>query len=160
MLLSAASSSMKLMAFALACFSVATITTAKPFMASHDGIITLGVPSSTYDAVGKATHMGKITETGSFQFAAPSPCLEAELFVTGDATMIGANGDSVSFTVEECALLSTDGFISIGNYTFTGGTGRFTGATGIGTFTTEGILQEPDGPKYDIHTDYLGTIDY
>lgn len=150
---------MKLTAVVLTFFAFATTIAAKPFKASHDGIVTLGNPISTYDAAGKATHMGKITETGSFQFAQPDPypCSETEAFVMGEATMTRANGDSVSFTVEECVLLSEAGFTSNGKFTFTGGTGKFTDASGSGTFTTTGLLS---GIDYDIHTDYVGTIEY
>jgi hypothetical protein len=165
MLLSAASAMKKLTTAVvlLAFFSIATITAARPFKASHDGTLTLGEPflSLVYDAEGTATHMGTITETGSVQFGDPSPaCAVGASFRFGAATMIRANGDSVTFDVEECALVSAESgdFTSIGNFTFTEGTGKFTGATGSGTFASEGLLQLEGG--YDIHTDYDGAIDY
>ena len=63
---------------------------------------------------------------------------------TGAATFTAANGDTLTTTVVGRATPTTPGVLSIvEDYTITGGTGRFAGATG--TFTLQSTLDPDNG---------------
>ena len=104
--------------------------------------VTPEVGSFEFDARGKATHMGT-----SFLF---TPLSEVQL-ATGDQTAAGtitaADGDQLFWALVGTAIPNVAGDFQLdGEYTITGGTGRFFGATGGGTYTgTAGPAGAPEG---------------
>jgi hypothetical protein len=90
----------------------------------------LFAPPANFEGGGPVTHMGNTTQTGTLYL---EPLDENGLFPGyGSVTIVAANGDAVSFDYEgELNGVTGEG---IGTFTFTGGTGRFAGATGQGTF--------------------------
>lgn len=91
----------------------------------------------TFNEVGSghATHLGRFQVVQSFCQASPT-ALE---FTGGLAIFTAANGDQLFDAFEGHVLAPTapNIFPFEGTFTFTGGTGRFGGATGSGTFTGE-----------------------
>lgn len=86
-------------------------------------------------ASGRATHLGLFTETGQLSFV-PDPDNSHLILVTGEATFTAANGDELEGVMESAVLDVTTG-IGNGVFVFTGGTGRFEGATGTVDFVVE-----------------------
>lgn len=119
---------------------------ARPFKGTATGQVTGVGPSGelVISYTGTATHLGKFTR-------------EERLFLNPDGTFTGtivftaANGD-------ELWLEFAGGFISPttaeGSYTFTGGTGRFAGATGTAGFEA----YTPDG--LHVTASFEGSISY
>lgn len=125
-----------------------------PFSARISAVAN-GVPCGTYTATGTAAHLGAITETGTY-------CVVGEvspgvLQLAGEGTQVAANGDTISFTFEEVVDLTTNPLTGAATFTITGGTGRFAGATGGGTFASTGTAE---GTTFDLEIEYTGTIAY
>jgi hypothetical protein len=107
---------------------------------------------------GTATHVGKYTITNSH-------CVDAStgLLTGGAFVKTAANGDQLSGTYEGRATPAADGSFSVdGRITFTGGTGRFAGATG--STNMAGTLQAdfsgaPPWPT-QVTLTMIGTISY
>jgi hypothetical protein len=108
-----------------------------PFKDTSSGVVeTVGFsyPYLTTLVVGEgnATHLGHFTVTAVVIVDVSTPCGAAE----GDWTLIAANGDTLQSHMTGCGI---DAFHGFGDFTVTGGTGRFQGATGhytsIITFT-------------------------
>jgi hypothetical protein len=106
------------------------------------------------------------TATGAQSSAsAPPPCSTGSVPVSGSVTRVAnANGDnlydSTSGTV--CLLSSTptaNTYFESATDTFTGGTGRFAGATGGGPFTaTATLFATPQGSQGPFTAHHSGTI--
>lgn len=79
------------------------------------------------DLSGNSSHMGRITGTATEVLFAP----DYESF-TVEATQVAANGDKLFLTYQG-DFIDVDGD-SVGTFEITGGTGRFAGASGSGTF--------------------------
>lgn len=111
--------------FALAQTVIATV----PFKGNGIGQITGGVPgvSLTGVATGNATHLGRYTRTETILLGAGGT-------FTGDVTFTAANGDLLTADIAGAFTSLTT---ASGTYTFTGGTGRFEGATGTAFFSVE-----------------------
>ena len=92
--------------------------------------LALVAPPAHFTGGGPVTHMGNTTQTGTLGLHAPG----ASGIVPGDGsvTITAANGDQLTFDYE--GLLDANTGVGMGTFTFTGGTGRFTHATGAGTF--------------------------
>jgi len=90
----------------------------------------LFAPPANFVGGGPVTHMGDTTQSGTLILGLP----DANFLFPGygSVTIVAANGDSVSFDYQ--GLLNGVTGEGIGTFTFTGGTGRFAGATGHGTF--------------------------
>jgi len=80
----------------------------------------------TASASGNATHLGQFTRTESLYL---NPATGS---FTGTITFTSADGDNVSCDVDGQFISASD---AIGNYTITGGTGRFGQASGHATFS-------------------------
>lgn len=96
-----------------------------------------------HTGVGKASHLGKSTEVTTDQVG--NLCTGA---VTATSVHTAANGDTVrvEFIGSALPLGPSDPPNMVrfgGNYTITGGTGRFEGATGGGTFSGSAIFTGP-----------------
>ena len=98
--------------------------------------------------------MGNTKQKGTLVLEAP---IAPGLFPgSGSVTITAANGDKVSFDyVGLLDALTGEGF---GTFTFTGGTGRFAGATGGGTFNALIDLSVPTDQPMNVVLE--GTISY
>jgi hypothetical protein len=119
---------------------------ALPFQGSEQGMVTAFVPPNelVIETTGTATHLGQFTS-------------EEELFLNPDGSFSGikvftaANGDELWVDFEGAFTSPTT---AEGTYTFTGGTGRFQGATGGATFEAN----SPDGVH--LEANFEGSIRY
>ena len=122
-----------LLAFTLiASMGIALVQTASatvPFKGYGNGQITGGVPgvSLTGIATGIATQLGRYTRSETIVFGAGGT-------FTGDVTFTSADGELLTADIAGAFTSETT---ASGTYTFTGGTGRFEGTTGIAYFAVE-----------------------
>jgi hypothetical protein len=105
----------------------------------------LGLLLVTVTATGEATHLGQFTGTETLVL---NP---ADGTFAGTRVFTAANGDQLYANVEGAFTSATT---SQGTFTFTGGTGRFTNASGQAAFETV----TPDG--IHIALTFEGTIEY
>jgi hypothetical protein len=119
---------------------------ARPFKGSAQGYITDQIPPNGLflEMSGQATHLGQFTRE-EFAFLGPDGS------VAGTIVFTAANGDELWVSFEGAFTTATgiDGL-----YTFTGGTGRFQGATGEATFQA----YTPDFSYAEVTFD--GTVSY
>lgn len=107
---------------------------------------------------GNALHMGKIEEI-NFNCCYPPFYLDvygSSPLSNGSTTLIAANGDEVYYTWEGTLDWWEDPATFEGTFTITGGTGRFSGATGGGIVTG---TTDKDDPWYT-YTRFEGEITY
>jgi hypothetical protein len=114
----------------------------------------LFAPPANFAGGGPVTHMGNTKQKGTLVLQAP---IAPGLFPgSGSVTITAANGDTVTFDyVGLLDALTGEGF---GTFTFTGGTGRFAGATGGGTFDALIDLSLPSNQPMTVVLD--GMISY
>ena len=134
-----------LAAVLLAAPPVATAATTRPFssdftaQASFAETPVPGVLTVTTSGAGHASHLGRITlsTTETLDFVTTPGTL---VIRDGRLVMVAANGDELSWSYEGTASTpDEDGDSSLtGTFVITGGTGRFSGATGGGTFEGSG----------------------
>ena len=122
--------------------SLAVTATERPFSLNGTGIaipIVDGngnVVGANPTGSGNATHLGMFTNTGHVDFT-PDASNPTILHPSGGGVFTAANGDKLNFVIVSGALDLTTG-IGTGDFDFTGGTGRFTNATG----RTSGVIQQ------------------
>jgi hypothetical protein len=120
--------------------------TARPIQGSATGAVTGVLPSGevVLDYTGTATHLGRCTRRELLT-------IEPDFTVHGTIVYVAADGDELELDFAGAFVSPTT---VTGTYTFTGGTGRFAGATGTATFEAVTL----DG----IHVDatFQGTISY
>ena len=93
----------------------------------------------THTGVGKATHLGRSTEVTTDQVA--NLCTGA---LTATSVYTAANGDTVASQITGRLTSMIGNTVTFaGTYTITGGTGRFEGATGAGTFSGSAVFTGP-----------------
>lgn len=113
-----------------------------------------GIGLAHFEGGGPVTHMGKTAQSGSLSLGDP---VGPGVFPgSGTVTITAVNGDSVTF--DYVGLLDAGTGLGIGTFAFTGGTGRFAGATGRGTFYAEINLAQPANQAMTVTLD--GTITY
>jgi hypothetical protein len=126
--------------------------TDRPWKASGsgDGIFTPGTPATFHvDGTSTNAHLGRST------FSVDGVCTNLDCSAsTFTSTIVAANGDT----------LTVSG-ISVGpgtdHITFTGGTGRFVGASGTATNTVTSVVADPANPLASHFTfRQRGTISY
>jgi hypothetical protein len=120
-----------------------------PFSLNGAGTVTDGI----INASGRATHLGLFTEAGEL-FITPDPNNPTVALATGRATFTAANGDELQALIEDGSLDLTTG-IGTGVFRFTGGTGRFAGASGTGNFV---VNQNLVTGAFEVTA--IGTLDY
>jgi len=114
------------------------------FITKFESVLEFPLLHLTVTSRGQATYMGRTTAFTDDQVA-------NVIDGSGSATytLTGANGDTLvlALLVEVGGTINVEGgVIFSGSYTITGGTGRFTGATGSGVFGGSGLfLTETDG---------------
>ena len=87
-------------------------------------------PPASFTGGGPVTHMGKTKQSGTLVLEAP---IAPGIFPgSGSVTITAANGDQLSF--DYVGFLNAVTGEGTGIFSFTGGTGRFAGATGGGSF--------------------------
>jgi hypothetical protein len=129
--------------------SVSAAAVERPFSLTGAGTVTDGI----INASGRATHLGLFTEAGEL-FITPDPNNPTVALATGRATFTAANGDQLEAVIEDGSLDLTTG-IGTGVFRFTGGTGRFAGASGTGNFV---VNQNLVTGAFEITA--VGTLDY
>ena len=107
----------------------------RPFRATLTETLSVEGPLS---GSGNATHMGKVSDSGSLSVDKSN--FPVSLVFSATGTLTAANGDEVffSYVVTQTDTASPPqgmNYDESGNYTITGGTGRFAGATGSGTIS-------------------------
>src|SRR5262245_25146367 len=106
---------------------------------------------------GEATHLGNISEAALFTIdpaSVPAPGCNTN---TGTMTFTGANGDSITLALHgiNCQVTPTTG-LALESYAVSGGTGRFSGATGRGI---ESVHINTSNPAFSTGlTDFSGAL--
>jgi hypothetical protein len=109
-----------------------------PFSGSYSGTVSFTSDQNVVllDGTGRATHLGRSTTEGTVTITGPvvDGCPGGIANVNTE-TLTAANGDTITLTVEDVACPEGPGlFHGTGEWEVTEGTGRFSGATGHGTF--------------------------
>ena len=121
---------------------LAVTATERPFSANGKGIAIPildgngNVVGAEPTGSGNATHLGMFTNTGKVSFT-PDASNPNILHPSGGGVFTAANGDKLNFVIISGTLDLTTG-IGIGDFEFTGGTGRFANATG----RTSGVIEQ------------------
>ena len=114
------------------------------FITQFETVLEFPILHVTVNGQGQATHMGK---TRAFTDDQIGNLLDGSGSAT--YTLTAANGDTLilALVVQPGGNINVEGgVIFSGDYTVTGGTGRFSGATGGGTFAGAALfLDETDG---------------
>ena len=139
----------------------ASAATLHPFKAVYSGTFT---PTSTGFSVvgaGHATTLGLSTNQGTVVIQTePNPaCPMTGFVVTNDETLTAASGDQVTLSIldKPCPVTGEPGiYDGVSTYHITGGTGRFAGASGEGTFDGRGDFTDPSDLRFTYTFD--GTI--
>ncbi len=107
-----------------------------PFTGTYSGTAVLTSPTSaTFSGKGIATHLGSSTNEGDSVVTGPDSSCPGGLANDHHETLTAANGDTLSLISYDVACPMSPGtFHGIGHWVVTGGTGRFSGATGQGSF--------------------------
>jgi hypothetical protein len=88
-----------------------------------------------FGGTGTATHLGQGTNTGHSVITGPDTSCPGGLANINTETLAAANGDTLTITSNDVACPTGPlAFSGSGHWVVTGGTGRFSGATGQGTF--------------------------
>jgi hypothetical protein len=115
-----------------------------PMRGTVNGIATLGtqtVDLQTYNVIlpvsctgsGNLSHLGKVSVSETHDMVVlASTGYTTGLMENGKATITAANGDQLDLAFTGTSKRTANGFDDTIDYTITGGTGRFTGASGSG----------------------------
>ncbi len=133
-----------LFAAGLATWAVAAVPVSAsqlvPFRADIAGTLQItamgpnGPTSAVYGGKGVAAQLGVTTMDGTISIVGPAAC-EGGFLATHTDVLMAANGDQVVVAISEssCPHPTEPGrFDCTGTYSVTGGTGRYSGATGSG----------------------------
>ena len=134
-----------------------------PFKGRINGQFLATPTSNPAVYLGSAQAVGKSTDIGAFRKLTSDVTNIATGELEGSFTMTGANGDLVTGVYSGILLFgSTPGtFAWILGATITGGTGRFSHATGTFVFVAEGEFVLVDGAVHGEYGEiFEGTIDY
>ncbi len=110
----------------------------RPFSGVFSGNVAFTSPSTAaYQGSGTATHLGRSTVVGTVAAVGPANC---EGFAAQHTiTITAADGDQLFLVVtDDSCLEGPNQYHGLGTFEITGGTGRFTDATGSGTFEGHG----------------------
>ncbi len=116
--------------------SASAAGTQVPFQASYSGTAAFtSATTALFTGKGIATHLGSSTNENHITVSGPSSCPGGFANINVE-TLTAANGDTLVLTGDHDQACPTgpNAFHGTGHWTVTGGTGRFAGATGQGTF--------------------------
>jgi hypothetical protein len=103
---------------------------------------TLAFTSSTTAALsgtGTATYLGLSTNQGTVTLTGPASSCSGGLAAVNNETLSATNGDALMLTIHDVSCPISPGvYHGTGTWVVTGGTGRFSGATGQGQFDGHG----------------------
>ncbi len=117
-----------------------------------------GPTSAVYGGQGRATVLGATRMDGLITVVGPADC-EGGFLATHEDTLTASNGDQLYVTISDtsCPRSGSPGtFDCTGSYTVTGGTGRFSNATGSGDWSGS-VTFGPTGSG-TFNTSYSGTV--
>ncbi len=135
-----------------------------PFNANIAGTLQItgmgpnGPTSASYGGEGVASHLGLTRMDGTITIVGPAECPDGFLATHTDI-LTAANGDQVVMTISEssCPHPTEPGrFDCSGTYTVTGGTGRYSRATGSGNWS--GSLALTPSGSGTFTTTYTGVL--
>jgi len=92
----------------------------------------LFMPPANFIGQGNVTHLGLAHQQGTMTLEPPIDVQQVMFPGHGTVTLTAANGDELTFHFE--GVLDVNTGVGDGRFEFVGGTGRFAGATGGGTF--------------------------
>jgi hypothetical protein len=131
-------------ALLMLCLTQASQAVDRPFKGKAEGVISFTSPTTAIaEYTGKATHLGKFTRTEYLTIDGP--------FVYGNIVFTAANGDKLNLDFVGMFVSAND---VEGLYTFDGGTGRFSDATGTAEFSAN------TSDFVNVTVTFSGTIDY
>ena len=107
-----------------------------PFRASYSGTAAFtSATTALFTGTGIARHLGRSTNVNHVTVSGPASCPEGFANINIE-TLTAANGDTLVLTGDHDQACPTgpNAVHGTGDWTVTGGTGRFAGATGQGTF--------------------------
>ena len=134
----------------------------RPFQGRIDGQFVASPTPTPEIYVGGADAIGNATHVGSFSKVTSDVTDIATGEVVGSFTMTTANGDHVTGVYSGLIVFGVAGSFSwVLDATITGGTGRFSNATGAFVFLAEGELLVRDGVVDGRYTEtFDGIINY
>ncbi len=110
-----------------------------PLRVSGSGTVNEDFFSGSLSGGSLALHLGKGSFSGSsFVDGFPNGCPDTGTGAQVSIQLVAANGDTLNMNVDQtvCEVGSALDFDATGTYTITGGTGRFSNATGSGTLSS------------------------
>ena len=139
---------------------------AKPFKLNGNGLwpnvgLALTPEGATFSGTANATHLGKVQQSGVlFLFANPFETGSAP--GAGSVVLVAANGDKVFFDYAGVLelFLEEGRAVGSGTLTFTGGTGRFAGASGEAEFVANFDISDGDLVDVPMLVTIDGAISY
>ena len=106
-----------------------------PFNASFSGTANWNNGAPLFTGAGIASHLGNSTSAGYVVFTAGSPSCAGGVPNDNYETLTAANGDTLTIVSHDVACpTGPNQYHGSGDWNVIGGTGRFAGATGQGTF--------------------------
>jgi hypothetical protein len=119
--------------------SASAATHPLPFRATFSGTAQLTSPTSaSFAGNGSATHLGRVTTVGNAVVTGLTNTICPAGFANTNVnteTLTAANGDTLTIASDDEGCPTGPGqYHGTGHWTVTGGTGRFSGATGDGSF--------------------------
>lgn len=107
-----------------------------PFKAMFSGSAVLTSPwTIVFDGSGQASHLGRMANVGDVLVTGLDGSCPGGVTAVNTETLTAANGDSITVTSHDVTCLTGPmQYHGTGLWTVTGGTGRFGGAAGSGTF--------------------------
>jgi hypothetical protein len=135
--------------------------TNRPWRISGSGTVTVAPPE--FSGTFHGTHTGGGTVDGTFVVAGfPPPCNLGSVPVTDFVTLTAASGEKINQTWSgtTCQSGPNPSFHSDETYTITGGTGRFSTASGSGAVTADADFPNGLGQPGTFTFSQNGTISY
>ena len=113
------------------------VTVPLPFTATYSGSAAFTSQSTvSFLGSGTATHMGRITNVGTIVLNGPDGSCPGGIANVNTEILTGPDGDTLTITSQDVSCpIGPNQFDGTGQWTVTGGTGRFDGATGQGGAT-------------------------
>jgi hypothetical protein len=116
-----------------------------PFRASYSGVITPpnGPPPVDLSGRGTASFLGASTNSGHIAVTGPASCAGGFAVRNDEILRSIDDGDQIWLTIiDQSCPIAPGVYHGVGTYTVTGGTGRFVGASGQGTFDGRGDFNQ------------------